>query len=164
MLTELFGGKATRSAVSAIITALTGNVPRIVEPGNPTDCFGYERPNAGYETATYGTRLMPFQCFIFVERPSPDQVQFGISDADIYAAIAAVIPVATIAWVQLSSPPVTSLNNLLDRDFVLDYSQLADTPSAGATLGGLVLGTATLGGSPSSGTVGNLVLGGHALS
>jgi hypothetical protein len=94
--TSLFLEKGTRADVIRVITQLTGNAPLIVEPSRPADCGGYGIA-MGYSVGGHlGSRVHPYQAFISVARGT------SASDATLYAAIASVLPEATIAWVKLS--------------------------------------------------------------
>jgi hypothetical protein len=94
--TGMFLEKGTRADVIRVVKQLTGNVPLIVEPSRPADCGGYGIA-MGYSTAgRLGSRVHPYQAFITVARGT------SASDKTLYAAIAAVMPVATIAWVKLT--------------------------------------------------------------
>ncbi|WP_240655630.1 hypothetical protein [Paraburkholderia phosphatilytica] len=124
--------RGTRRAVISILTQLTGNAPTIIEPSRPQDtgAYGYAM---GYGVAgAYGSLLYPYQAFITAYRPvgkgipyvngygnyaggysTPSRASYvdisdvatGVSDAQIYAAIASVMPAATIAWVSITNPP-----------------------------------------------------------
>jgi hypothetical protein len=47
----------------------------------------------------------------------------GVTDAAIYAAIASVLPAATIAWVSIQGD-LSVANSRLDYNFVIDESSL----------------------------------------
>lgn len=122
--------RATRAGLSYTLENLTGRTPVIFEPLNATDTGGYNSNSLGYGTAGgYGTKNLPFQFFVTAYRPNATPVSnaggYGtgpggyntapmfyadtaqttgaIEDADIYAAAAAVLPVATIAWTKISN-------------------------------------------------------------
>jgi hypothetical protein len=127
---NLFRERATRKAVVQVLTTLTGRAPLIVEPRRPADTGGYGIA-CGYGVAgAYGSLLLSYQAFVTAYRPigtgipfvagygsSPSgysigsrgeyaslgMVQQAVSDADIYAAIASVIPAGTIAWTRITS-------------------------------------------------------------
>ena len=68
--------KATRAAIVAAVTDITGNVPTVVEPANPADCGGYGSVSVSggggvaYGLAgAYGSLNLPFQMFVTVSRP-----------------------------------------------------------------------------------------------
>jgi len=122
--------KATRAAVSQALTNLTGRAPVIFEPLNATDTGGYNMFDLGYNVAGgYGSPNLPFAFLVTAYRPNATPVSNAggystgpggydaapmfyadtavlpgaISDADIYAATAAVLPVSTIAWMNISN-------------------------------------------------------------
>jgi hypothetical protein len=126
---NLLQSRATRASVISALTNLTGRAPEIFEPFNASDTGGYN-VNLGYNTAGgYGSANLPFQFFVTAFRPDntpisnaggygrgpggyrtapmfyADAAEFqgNISDADIFAAVAAVLPTATIAWTKISN-------------------------------------------------------------
>lgn len=126
---NLLQSRATRPSVVSALTNLTGRAPKIFEPFNATDTGGYN-VNLGYNTAGgYGSANLPFQFFVTAFRPNntpisnaggygsgpggyrtapmfyADAAEFqgNISDADIFAAVAAVLPTATTAWTKISN-------------------------------------------------------------
>lgn len=148
IVVNLFRERATRKAVVDVLTTLTGRAPLIVEPRRPADTGGYGVA-CGYSVAgAYGSLLLPYQAFVTAYRPHgtgipyvagygstpagysiPSRGEYAdigmmqttVSDADIYAAIASVIPAGTIVWANISNdippPPV-----FLDSTFILDQS------------------------------------------
>jgi hypothetical protein len=121
--------RATRASVVQMLQDLTGRTPVIFEPRNPADTGGYNA-NMGYGLAGgYGSMLMPYQFLVQAYRPNnlpvnnasgyavgpggynaapsfyADIAEFqgNISDAEIYAGIAAVVPTTTIAWTNISN-------------------------------------------------------------
>jgi hypothetical protein len=126
---NLLTPRATRAGLIAAVTNLTGRAPEVFEPLNPADTGGYNM-FLGYNTlGGYGTETLPFQFFVTAYRPNATPVSnaggynFGpggyntapmfyadatefpgaVADADIYAAIAAVLPTATTAWTCISN-------------------------------------------------------------
>jgi hypothetical protein len=123
--------RGTRAAVTKILTDLTGRAPVIIEPTRPQDTGAYRSGGIGYGVAgAYGSLLLNYQAFIKAYRPSgsgipliqgygtspggyaaPSRAAYanlgdmttGVTDAAIYAAIASVLPAATIAWVAISN-------------------------------------------------------------
>ncbi|CAJ0707249.1 hypothetical protein R11007_05068 [Ralstonia holmesii] len=113
------------------MTDLTGRAPTIIEPSRPADTGAYGAPNSGYSVAgAYGQVSLTYQAFVTAYRPygsgipsvagygfsptgysTPSQGEYtdpsmssnNVSDADIYAAIEAVRPVATTIWTRISS-------------------------------------------------------------
>ncbi|HUB91411.1 MAG TPA: hypothetical protein VMA74_16935 [Dyella sp.] len=130
ILANLFREKATRHAIIQTLTQLTGRTPIIIEPTRPGDCGGYGAPNCGYGVAGYyGSLQLPYQAFVIAFRPFSAQgvagmpgygdpeggygvasgytslslITAGVSDAAIFAAVDAVKPAGTIAWVRIAS-------------------------------------------------------------
>lgn len=127
ILASVLQPRATRQALVSALTQLTGKAPQIFEPFNATDTGGYNL-NLGYNTlGGYGCLTLPFQFFVTAYNPSSisaiDDGGYGcgpggyntspmfyaslsefsgkISNSDIYAGIAAVIPTASIAWTKI---------------------------------------------------------------
>lgn len=127
--TNLLRERGTRQAVIDILEMLTGNKPVVFEPSRPADTGAYGGPAIGYGAAGgYGSRCLPYQAFVSVSRPrgqgipwvagygistagysEPSRAQYVskemitgcITDAQIYAAIAAVKPEGTLVWVRI---------------------------------------------------------------
>ena len=122
---ELVRERATRAALSGVLSDLTGNVPKIFEPARVADTGAYGHA-LGYGVAGgWGSFALPFQSFVTIARPTGGGIPglpgwrgpFGwgvagswgdlgelesqVADADIYAAAAAVVPAASIAWVRI---------------------------------------------------------------
>jgi hypothetical protein len=118
----------TRQAIINAVEDLTGRVPTIFEPMRTTDTGGYTLGGTGYGVAGgWGSMALPFQCFVTAYRPSGSgialvsgwggpagaygsgaieyaslaRVQGQVTDSDIMSAIAAVLPVAAIAWTRI---------------------------------------------------------------
>ncbi|KWF90404.1 hypothetical protein [Burkholderia cepacia] len=152
IIANLFRERATRNAVTKVLTDLTGHPPKIIEPSRPQDCGAYNAPNSGYGVAgAYGNVALTYQAFVIAYRPSgtgipniagygnypagysiPSQSEYtsaamttnAVTDADIYAAIESVRPAATIVWVQIQDWPQGPYGEL-DVDFILNTSILA---------------------------------------
>lgn len=131
ILINLFRERATRAGLIKVLQDLTGRTPMIIEPLRPLDTGVYGGPYIGYGVAgAYGSTLMPYQAFVIAYRPAgtgipniagygystgayntPSQeeyaslsmIQGAVSDADIYAAIDSVKPVATVVWTRISN-------------------------------------------------------------
>ncbi|HQU01373.1 MAG TPA: hypothetical protein PLI12_02875 [Acetobacteraceae bacterium] len=128
--TNLTTPRATRIAVSEMLSGLTGRNATIFEPLNPADTGGYGSVGLGYNAiGGYGCLNIPYQFFITAYRPdatpTPNQsgyntgpgryntaplsyAGFGefpntFNDADILADIAAALPTGAIAWTRISS-------------------------------------------------------------
>ncbi len=127
--TELLRERGTRPALVSVLEDLTGRAPAIFEPARPADTRAWGIA-LGYGAAGgWGSLMLPFQCFVTAYRPlsqgigavngwgsgaggwgsgvigygSMDLASGDISDADIMAAIAGVMPVAAIAWAKISN-------------------------------------------------------------
>ena len=124
----LLRARATRSALVAELSDLTGRVPVVFEPARPADTGAYGIA-LGYGVAGgWGSLALPFQSFVTAFRPlgmgvpnvagwgvgaggwgagaieyaSRPMVEAQVSDADITTAIARTMPVATIGWTRIS--------------------------------------------------------------
>ena len=125
---ELLRERGTRPAVVDVLTDLTGRTPVVFEPARPADTRAWGMA-AGYGVAgAWGSLMLPFQCFVTAFRPTGagiaavsgwgqaaggygvgaieyaqlSMVQGQVTDADINAAIAGVMPVAAIAWTRIA--------------------------------------------------------------
>lgn len=131
ILINLFRERGTRAAIVKVLTELTGREPSIFEPFRVQDTGGYAMPCCGYGLAGhYGSALLPYQGFVVAFRPlgsgipliagygvstggysTPSRAAYaslgdaldGVSDDDIFAAIAGVIPAGTVAWTRISN-------------------------------------------------------------
>lgn len=132
IIAELLRERGTRAAVRRVLLDLTGREPIIFEPQRPADTGGYSSGGCGYGVAGgWGSKNYPFQCLVTAYRPigsgiatvggwgssvagystpssavewaNPSLIVGAVTDADIYAAVASVIPAATIAWVKILS-------------------------------------------------------------
>jgi hypothetical protein len=126
---NLLSPRATRASLVQAVTDLTGRAPSVFEPLNASDTGGYN-VNLGYNTAGgYGSMNLPYQFFVKAYRPNntpisnaggyndgpggyahgpmfyADLTEFAgtVSDAEIYAAVAAVLPTSSIAWTHISN-------------------------------------------------------------
>lgn len=126
---ELLRERGTRAALAAQVTQLVGKPPAIFEPARPADTGAWGMA-CGYGVAGgWGSLALPFQCFVTVRRPhgagiamvdgycgslggygigaieyaSAGLLAGSVSDADIMAAIAGVMPTAAIAWTRIVS-------------------------------------------------------------
>lgn len=126
---NLFGLKATRQAVANALVNLTGRTPQLFEPMRPADTGAYGLA-LGYGSAGgYGSMSLPYQAFVIAFRPtgagipyvsgyanpasgygvgygeyaSISMMQTIVTDADIYATIAAVIPFGVTAWAAIEN-------------------------------------------------------------
>ncbi len=119
---ELLRRRGTRAAMVSALAELTGQNPVVFEPARPMDTGGYAAGGVGYGVAGgYGNLQLAYQSFLKVRRPhgagiaqlagydtggalaygSLAMVQTPVSDADIYASAAAILPVGSTVWVQI---------------------------------------------------------------
>jgi hypothetical protein len=121
--------RATRAGLSQMLKTLTGRPPVIFEPLNAADTGGYN-VNLGYnQLGGYGCLSLPFQFFVTAYRPNDTPIynasgygegpggyntapmfygadaEFAaaVSDDQIYAAIASVLPTTGVAWTKISN-------------------------------------------------------------
>jgi hypothetical protein len=121
--------RTTRASVVQALQDLTGRTPVVFEPRNPADTGGYNA-QMGYGLAGgYGSMGLPYQFFVQAFRPNglpvnnasgygagpggynaapmfyaeTSEFQGNISDAEIYASVATVLPTASIAWTTISN-------------------------------------------------------------
>lgn len=102
--TELLRERGTRGALISVLQDLTGRTPVVFEPARPADTRAWGTA-LGYGVAGgWGSLMLPFQCFVTAYRPTGGGTGSGdITDADIAAAAAGVMPVAAIAWLRISN-------------------------------------------------------------
>jgi hypothetical protein len=120
----------TRQSIVNAVQNLTGRVPKIFEPMRTTDTGGYALGGVGYGLAGgWGSLALPYQCFVAAYRPAGSgiaivagwsdpvgaygvgaieyaslaMVQGQVTDSDIMAAVADVLPVAAIAWTRIEN-------------------------------------------------------------
>ncbi len=129
LLRELRRERGTRGAVIAVLSDLTGRLPQVFESVRPADTGAWGCA-AGYGVAGgWGSLELPFQCFVTALRPVgqgialvdgwgggaggygvgaaawADHASIGgnVTDEDIAAAVASVMPAASIAWLRIES-------------------------------------------------------------
>jgi hypothetical protein len=103
---SLFPRRNTRTAIIGVLTQVTGIAPIVFEPGRAADAGCYNVGTMAYNTAgAYGSLNLPYQSFVTAYRPRPGSPQFGISDADIYAAAERVRMGGTVIWVRILNAP-----------------------------------------------------------
>lgn len=127
---NLIAPRATRAALIQTLETETGRTPFIFEPLNAGDTGGYSSHTLGYGLCGgYGSETLPFQFFVRAFRPNMSPVSNAggydtgpggyntapifyanisdipglVTDDDIYAAVASVLPVATTAWMNISN-------------------------------------------------------------
>lgn len=72
---SLLPNGATRAALVARLTSLTGTAPWVFEPTQPQDTGAYGYGGLGYNSAGgYGSLALPFQAFVGVQRPTAQGV------------------------------------------------------------------------------------------
>ncbi|HTR17360.1 MAG TPA: hypothetical protein VMI52_10045 [Acetobacteraceae bacterium] len=120
---ELLRERGTRAALVGVLSDLTGRAPVVFEPGRSGDAGGYGSGGAGYGVAGgYGSLALPYAVFVTAYRPhgggiallagygsggvpaygDAAMVQAPVSDAEIMAAVAGVLPAAVSGWVRIS--------------------------------------------------------------
>ena len=121
---ELTRERNTRQAIISVLTDLTGRAPTVFEPARPADAGAWGGPLGYGSGGGYGNLALPFQCFVTAYRArgngiaqvagyatpaggygvgaleygSLAMIQGQITDADIEAAIARVMPTSAVAW------------------------------------------------------------------
>jgi hypothetical protein len=119
---EILRPRATRSALTLVLTELTGRKPTIFEPVRPADTGGYAAGGVGYAVGgAWGNLGLRHNSFITVQRPLSEGIPllagygtggysyYGdfsmlatpVSDLDIFTAIVRVLPAGHIAWVRI---------------------------------------------------------------
>lgn len=128
ILRELLRERATRPALEAALRDLTGRAPIVFEPRRPADTGAWGIA-LGYGSAGgWGSLALPRQCFVTARRPlgagiagldgwgggaggwgggsvawaSLAMLEGQVTDADIHAAVAAVLPATAVAWVRIT--------------------------------------------------------------
>jgi hypothetical protein len=121
---ELVREHATRASVVSVVSDLTGNAPSIFEPARVSDTGGYATGGSAYGNAgAWGSLSLPFQILVTVKRAqgvgianiagygtggplaraSLSAAAGQVTDSDIYAAIASVMPTSTRAWTRITN-------------------------------------------------------------
>lgn len=101
IIANLLRERATRAGLIKVLQDVTGRTPVVIEFTHPLDCGAY-RYLFGYgQAGAYGSVVSPFNLLVKAYRPTVGLPQYGITDADIYAAIDSVRPVNTRVWVAL---------------------------------------------------------------
>ena len=120
---ELLRARATRPALATTLFQLTGHPPIIIEPARPMDTGAYTIGGSSYGVAgAWGSLAIGHCCFVTAFRPhgqgiaavagfgtggpfiyaSQSMVAALVSDADIFAAAASVLPLGCTAWLRIS--------------------------------------------------------------
>lgn len=101
---SIFLTRNTRAALINVLTKITGRTPIVFEPARAADTGGYRVGTLAYGVAgAHGSLSYPYQSFVTAFRPLAGTPQFGITDADIYAAAEGVRMGATVLWVKILS-------------------------------------------------------------
>jgi hypothetical protein len=122
ILSQILLPRVTRGAIGAALVELTGQTPIIFEPARSEDTGGYCAGGAGYAIAGgWGNLALPFQFFITVFRPagggiaglagyatggipcygSLNMENIQVSDTEVMAGVASLLPVSTTAWTRI---------------------------------------------------------------
>jgi hypothetical protein len=126
----LIAPRATRAAMIGATMALTGRAVQIFEPRNATDTGGYGANTLGYGVCGgFGSLTLPYQFFVTVSRPNAApfsgaggysvgpggwnaeplmyvdaaEIPGVVTDADIFATIAGVLPTNAVAWTRIAN-------------------------------------------------------------
>ncbi len=126
---NMLAPRATRAGLVAAVTNLTGRSPIVFEPLNANDTGGYNVDACYGLAGGYGSFAMPYQFLLTVYRPndlpanhaggygigpggydqapmfyaSAAELAGNVSDAEIYATIASVVPTSSIAWTKITN-------------------------------------------------------------
>jgi hypothetical protein len=130
---ELWRERTTRHAVVKVLSDLVGHAPFVFEPAHPHDTGGYGIAVAYGLAGGFGSLELPYQFFVVALRGSlgvisgsmgwyygtgwagggytVGAIQYGseawtqglVTDADMEAAVARVLPVCGIAWMAISN-------------------------------------------------------------
>ena len=126
---ELLRERGTRTALRSVLEDLTGRMPVVFEPARPADTRAWGVACGWGVTGGWGSLAMPFECLVSAFRPQGGGVSVvagwsvpvggwgggaieyvnasmeseDVSDKQIAAAVAAVMPAATIAWLRISN-------------------------------------------------------------
>lgn len=129
ILRELLRARATRPALASALRDLTGREAVVFEPRRPADTGGWGIACGWNSGGGWGSLALPYQCFVTARRPlgsgiagldgwgeggggwgvgglawaSLDMLQGQVTDADIFAAVAAVLPAGATAWVRIET-------------------------------------------------------------
>ena len=125
----MFQPRGTRAALVQALVNLTGRTPVIFEPARPPDTRAWGVACGWGVTGGWGSLAMPFQCLVTAFRPqgggvsvvagwgvpvggwgsgaieyaNPSMQSEQVSDQQIAATVAGVMPAATIAWMRISN-------------------------------------------------------------
>ena len=128
ILRELLRERATRPALRAALFDLTGREPAIFEPRRPADTGAWGIACGYGAGGGWGSLALPYQFFVTARRPqgsgiarlngwgqggggwgvggiawaSLAMIEGQVTDADIHAAAAAVLPAGGVAWLRIT--------------------------------------------------------------
>jgi hypothetical protein len=122
IMQELLRPRGTRAAIILALTELTGKAPIIFEPARPADTGGYSTGGLGYSVAGgWGNLALHYACFVTAMRPAGSGIAYfagygtggysyygdlamvttPVSDAEIYAEVADILPAGYVAWTRI---------------------------------------------------------------
>jgi hypothetical protein len=114
IMQNLFAPLVTRAGMVSALTNLLGVAPTIFEPFSVLDAGAYSNKHTAYGVSRYGSRLMPAQCFITVNRPAiivPGQIPaYGAPNTAYGAPTAYYFPAAGLAGVVQDSEILATIN------------------------------------------------------
>jgi hypothetical protein len=124
---ELLRERGTRGAIISVLGDLTGRAPVVFEPARAADTGAWGIATGYGAAGGWGSLMLPFQCFVTayraqgsgiarvagwgsgggwgvgaIEYAGLEMLEGQLTDADIAAAIAGVMPVAAIAWTRIT--------------------------------------------------------------
>ena len=100
ILRELYRSRATRPAMLEQLVEITGRTPDIFEVARPADTGSWGEFSGYGIRGRYGSLTMPNQVLITVFRSSAPE--HSLPDAEIFLAVAHMLPIATIGWTRIS--------------------------------------------------------------
>jgi len=129
ILAEMRRDRATRTALVSMLTDLTGRTPVVFEPARPADTGAWNLVNGYGVAGGWGSLLLPYQVFVTAYRPlgvgiatvsgwgsgaggyGAGAIEYAgaamlagqVTDADIAASAAGVMPAASIAWLKITN-------------------------------------------------------------
>ena len=129
ILAEMRRDRATRAALVSVLTDVTGRAPAVFEPARPADTGAWNQVNGYGVAGGWGSLLLPYQVFVTAYRPvgvgiatvagwgsgaggyGAGAIEYAgaamlagqVTDADIAAAAAGVMPAASIAWLRITN-------------------------------------------------------------
>lgn len=97
LLPNILRPRVVRHGIEVTLKTLTGRTPQLFEPIRVSDTGAFEEPFIGFDMAGAFTdyNLFPYQMLVVAYMGN------GATAGDVYAAVEASRPVATIAWVAM---------------------------------------------------------------